>query len=86
VLSQWYPALLTLDGNTYPTAEHWMMASKARLFGDRAIVPAIVAAELSVIEQRLYRMIAGTFSNETPVGGRVIFKCRRLRYEVTRTR
>ena len=28
-LSQWWPAAFTIDGNTYPTAEHWMMASKA---------------------------------------------------------
>lgn len=33
-LSQWWPAPFTADGVEYPTAEHWMMASKARLFGD----------------------------------------------------
>jgi ribA/ribD-fused uncharacterized protein len=32
--SQWWPADFTIDGLTYPTAEHWMMAGKARLFGD----------------------------------------------------
>lgn len=31
-LSQWYPAAFTIDGVTYPTAEHWMMVGKARLF------------------------------------------------------
>ena len=31
-LSQWYPAAFTVDGVTYPTAEHWMMVGKARLF------------------------------------------------------
>lgn len=36
VLSQWFPATFTVDGVDYPTAEHWMMASKARLFGDEA--------------------------------------------------
>ena len=30
--SQWYPAAFTVDGVTYPTAEHWMMVGKARLF------------------------------------------------------
>jgi predicted NAD-dependent protein-ADP-ribosyltransferase YbiA (DUF1768 family) len=34
VLSQWWPASFTVDGNRYPTAEHYMMAEKARLFGD----------------------------------------------------
>lgn len=33
-LSQWWPAPFTADEVTYPTAEHWMMAGKARLFGD----------------------------------------------------
>lgn len=33
-LSQWWPASFRIGGITYPTAEHWMMAAKARLFGD----------------------------------------------------
>ncbi|WP_433893940.1 NADAR family protein [Streptomyces sp. CA-111067] len=33
-LSQWWPAPFTVDGVRYATAEHWMMAGKARLFGD----------------------------------------------------
>ncbi len=33
-LSQWYPASFTGDGETYLTAEHYMMAGKAYLFGD----------------------------------------------------
>ncbi|MFK8849422.1 NADAR family protein [Streptomyces sp. Ac-502] len=32
--SQWWPAPFTVDGVRYATAEHWMMACKARLFGD----------------------------------------------------
>lgn len=32
--SQWWPAAFTVDGITYPTAEHWMMAQKALLFHD----------------------------------------------------
>ena len=32
-LSQWYPAGFVVDGVRYATAEHWMMAGKARLFG-----------------------------------------------------
>jgi len=34
-LSQWFPSPFELDGILYLTAEHWMMAEKARLFGDR---------------------------------------------------
>ncbi|WP_031008855.1 NADAR family protein [Streptomyces sp. NRRL WC-3773] len=33
-LSQWWPAPFAVDGVRYATAEHWMMACKARLFGD----------------------------------------------------
>ncbi|MFC4031415.1 NADAR family protein [Streptomyces polygonati] len=33
-LSQWWPSPFTVDGVRYATAEHWMMAGKARLFGD----------------------------------------------------
>jgi ribA/ribD-fused uncharacterized protein len=43
-LSQWFPAQFTVDGITYKTAEHWMMAEKARLFGDTEILPEIIAA------------------------------------------
>lgn len=32
--SQWWPAPFEVDGIVYPTAEHWMMAGKALLFGD----------------------------------------------------
>lgn len=42
-LSQWYPSPFTIDGVVYPTAEHWMMASKARLFGDFATLAEIRA-------------------------------------------
>jgi ribA/ribD-fused uncharacterized protein len=43
-LSQWYDAPFTVDGRTYPTAEHWMMAGKARLFGDERGLAAVLAA------------------------------------------
>jgi ribA/ribD-fused uncharacterized protein len=43
-LSQWWPAMFTVDGVTYPTAEHWMMAGKARLFGDDEALAAVLAA------------------------------------------
>lgn len=44
VFSQWYEAPFTIDGVTYPTAEHWMMAEKARLFGDAEARARILAA------------------------------------------
>ncbi|MDH2391329.1 NADAR family protein [Streptomyces sp. HNM0663] len=33
-LSQWWPSPFVVDGVRYATAEHWMMAEKARLFAD----------------------------------------------------
>ena len=33
-LSQWFHAEFTVDGDKFATAEHFMMAGKARLFGD----------------------------------------------------
>jgi ribA/ribD-fused uncharacterized protein len=33
-LSQWYPAPFVVREQRYPAAEHFMMAEKARLFGD----------------------------------------------------
>jgi len=32
--SQWWSSNFIVDGITYKTAEHWMMAEKARLFKD----------------------------------------------------
>src|SRR5262245_55105327 len=37
-LSQWYPAPFIIGGVAYRTAEHYMMAEKARLFGDQEAI------------------------------------------------
>lgn len=44
-LSQWWPSPFTVDGVEYATAEHWMMAGKARLFGDAEGLAAVLAAK-----------------------------------------
>ena len=43
-LSQWWPAAFTVDGVRYASAEHYMMAAKARLSGDVDAVEKILAA------------------------------------------
>lgn len=43
-LSQWYPARFRVDSVPYPSAEHYMMAEKARLFGDLEIRQQILQA------------------------------------------
>ncbi|KNB72015.1 NADAR family protein [Brevibacillus reuszeri] len=42
--SQWYPAAFVEDDTTYRTAEHYMMAKKAELFGDLTIRDEILKA------------------------------------------
>jgi hypothetical protein len=41
-LSQWWPASFTVDGVRFPTAEHFMMVGKAKLFGDELIAARIL--------------------------------------------
>lgn len=44
VFSQWFPSPFVYQGVMYKTAEHWMMAGKARLFNDTEIVEKIIEA------------------------------------------
>ena len=44
-LSQWYHAPFLYNGHRFDTAEHFMMAEKARLFGDTEKIRQIVSAE-----------------------------------------
>lgn len=43
--SQWYELPFTVDHVTYQTAEHWMMAQKAKLFNDTATFERIILAD-----------------------------------------
>ncbi|MDH6110444.1 ribA/ribD-fused uncharacterized protein [Kitasatospora sp. MAP12-15] len=58
-LSQWWPAAFVVDGVRYATAEHWMMAGKARLFGDAELVPRILAARTPAEAKKLGRLVRG---------------------------
>ena len=42
--SQWYDASFVVDDQRYPTAEHFMMAEKAKLFGDQATRELVLQA------------------------------------------
>ena len=46
-LSQWWQSDFVVDGIRYQTAEHWMMAGKARLFRDEEVLEEILAATVS---------------------------------------
>lgn len=41
--SQWFASPFVVDGTRYATAEHWMMAGKARLFDDEAALAKVLA-------------------------------------------
>lgn len=58
-LSQWWPAPFSVDGVHYSSAEHWMMAEKARLFGDQQSAAAITAAASPKEAKALGRRVAG---------------------------
>jgi ribA/ribD-fused uncharacterized protein len=59
VFSQWYPASFTVDNIEYKSAEHWMMACKAKLFQDDVIFQKIIAAEKPAEVKELGRSIRG---------------------------
>ncbi len=58
-LSQWFPAPFEVDGITYPTAEHYMMAEKARIFGDDGIRNAILRTHTPETAKKLGRIVRG---------------------------
>lgn len=58
-LSQFWPAPFTVDGVTYGTAEHWMMAQKARLFDDGATLMEILKAKTPQAAKSLGRAVRG---------------------------
>ncbi|GAB2759383.1 NADAR family protein [Streptomyces bullii] len=58
-LSQWWPAPFTVDGVTYATAEHWMMAEKARLFQDTEAERQVLAAAHPAQAKKAGRLVRG---------------------------
>ena len=56
-LSQWWSAPFEVDGERYPTAEHFMMAEKARLFRDEETRTRILRAKGPGSAQRLGRLV-----------------------------
>lgn len=58
-LSQWWPSPFTVDGVRYATAEHWMMAGKARLFEDAAAERAVLAAGHPAEAKKAGRLVRG---------------------------
>ncbi|WP_236245581.1 NADAR family protein [Streptomyces sp. CC210A] len=58
-LSQWWPSPFTVDGVRYATAEHWMMAAKARLFGDAEAEQEALRAPNPALAKKAGRLVRG---------------------------
>lgn len=57
--SQWYPSRFEHDADVYMSAEHYMMAEKARLFGDFKIRDQILQASDPAAVKALGREVHG---------------------------
>jgi ribA/ribD-fused uncharacterized protein len=55
--SQWAHYPMEIEGVTYNTCEQYMMACKARLFGDEESLQAIMAARAPQMQKRLGRKV-----------------------------
>ena len=58
-LSQWWPVTFTVDGVTYHSAEHFMMAAKALLFDDAETAERIRQAPHPAAAKALGREVRG---------------------------
>ena len=63
-LSQWWPCRFTVEGVEYASAEHWMMAAKARLFADPVTEAKILEARTPAEAKNLGRLVPG-FDDKT---------------------
>ncbi|MEU9099403.1 NADAR family protein [Streptomyces sp. NPDC048361] len=57
--SQWWPSRFVVDDVAYATAEHWMMASKARLFGDAEGERAALTTAGPALAKKAGRLVRG---------------------------
>src|SRR5262245_48170168 len=58
-LSQWWAAPFVVEGRRFATAEHFMMAEKARLFGDREAEAAVLQSTDPSEAKALGRRVRG---------------------------
>jgi ribA/ribD-fused uncharacterized protein len=56
-LSQWWPSNFKIGSVIYPTAEHYLMAEKARLFGDEDALAKILLASHPAEAKNLGRIV-----------------------------
>ena len=58
-MSQWWVCNFEVDNITYKSAEHWMMAEKARLFKDEEMLEKIINCESPAEAKKLGRAVRG---------------------------
>ncbi|WTK93644.1 NADAR family protein [Streptomyces sp. NBC_01508] len=58
-LSQWWQSPFAVDRVEYATAEHWMMAAKARLFDDAEAERKALAASGPALAKKAGRLVRG---------------------------
>lgn len=56
-LSQWYPCFFVVDGRYYNSTEQYMMAEKARVFGDETVRQQILAEYNQMTIKKLGRKV-----------------------------
>lgn len=57
--SQWWESPFTVDGIEYKTAEHWMMAKKASLFGDTEAEQRVLSCVTPAEAKKIGREVTG---------------------------
>ncbi|KQX13030.1 NADAR family protein [Flavobacterium sp. Root420] len=55
--SQWWLSSFEVEGITYKTAEHWMMAKKAALFNDNEVLEKIIESNSPAEAKKLGREV-----------------------------
>lgn len=58
-LSQWFLRPFDVDGVVYASAEHFMMAEKARLFGDREALARVLVCKTPAEAKKIGREVRG---------------------------
>lgn len=69
-LSQWWPCTFSADGESFASAEHYMMWRKALLFGDDAVAARVLAARTPAEAKALGREVSN-FSDPDWVSARL---------------
>ena len=83
--SQWHKSPFMLDGTLYNTAEQYMMAEKARLFGDNNTLTLILQAQHPREQKALGRRVRNfDESSWNAVAKAIVFKGNRAKFTAHR--